>query len=79
MEYEGGEDTWEGSLEVAPEGAPVGIAGSVKFKAGEFDEGKVSVPFEYPGLPVFKGVYLTEISGAFGLDPPFVEAGTTWE
>jgi hypothetical protein len=64
-----GQDTWSGGARVTfPPGFVLGA--SVTFQGGDFKSASVTVsPTPWPGTPLFSGVYLSRVTGSFGVDP----------
>ena len=79
LEYTAGNDTWVGSgqLIMPPGRGSLGIGVSVRFVAGGFRDASAEVTIPYPGLPLFKGVYLWKVRGGFGLQPTKISVGGT--
>ena len=79
LEYTADTDEWYGQAELVmpPGNGSAGFAAAVRFAGGKFKEGKVEVTLAYPGLPLFTGVYLAKVNGAFALAPTKVTVGGT--
>ncbi|MEZ5158507.1 MAG: hypothetical protein R2687_06710 [Candidatus Nanopelagicales bacterium] len=78
LEYASGQDEWRGQAELLmpPGRGSLSIAARIRFSAGAFREGGAEVGY-YPGVPLFKGVYLHKVRGKFGLDPVRISVGGT--
>lgn len=79
LQYTSSNDTWVGgaTLLMPPGRGSLGISAQVTFTGGQFRDGKAEVKLPYPGLPLFKGVYLWKVRGGFGLQPTKVSVGGT--
>jgi hypothetical protein len=64
-------DVWTGSAMLnIPAGSPYfGIAVSVRFDKGDFDQGSFQVTVPYPGVPIFTDTYLDGFGGGFDIHP----------
>jgi hypothetical protein len=64
-------DVWTGSATLnIPAGSPYfGIAVSVRFDNGDFDQGSFQVTVPYPGVPIFTDTYLDGFGGGFDIHP----------
>ncbi len=78
LEYASGQDEWRGQAELLmpPGRGSLSIAARIRFSEGVFREGGAEVG-DYPGVPLFKGVYLHKVRGKFALDPVTISVGGT--
>lgn len=85
LSYSAGDDAkgvpseWDGAAElVMPPGrGSLAFTAHVRFVGGKFREANLEVKIPYPGLPLFKGVYLSKVRGGFGLDPAKISVGAS--
>jgi hypothetical protein len=62
-------DNWAAEFLLDLPGFGGSLGGSAEFEDGDFVHASVTVPLPPPGVPVFTGVYLTQVGAEFGLKP----------
>jgi hypothetical protein len=79
IDYESAGDEWNGqaTLGLPPQPGGAKLGAKVRFAGGAFKEGHLELTFPFPGIALdpFAVSYLHQVSGGFGLEPLFLEAG----